>query len=181
MKTISAIFMCLFVLLAAAGSEAADMAGSKPLEAQDFSVSDGKTTIVLESPFMDFETDLPEEEHYYVGEEFTGGFVYKAYHRVYADFHLYTSNRYYNLKDRNFDDYYISQITLQTPSFKTNRGLAVGSDVEEVIKAYGPGEESNEDGATGLLYTFGDMNLQFEIVNQRVLNIMVFVYADDNN
>ena len=151
---------------------------TKPLEAKDFSVSDGKTKIVLDSPFMDFKTDLPEEETSYVGEEYSGGFVYKVYQHAYADFDLYTSNRNYNLKGRSFDDYYISQITLKTPKFKTDRGISAGAYAEDLIKAYGPGEESNNDGTIGLLYTFGDMKLQFDIENQRARSITAFVSAD---
>ena len=151
---------------------------TKPLEAKDFSVSDEKTKIVLDSPFMDFKTDLPEEETSYVGEEYSGGFAYKVYQHRYADFDLYTSNRNYNFKGRGFDDYYISQITLKTPKFKTDRGISVGAYAEDLIKAYGPGEESNDDGAISLLYTFGDIKLQFDIENQRVQSITAFVFAD---
>ena len=153
--------------------------GFMPLKAEDFSVSDGKTEIVLDSPFDSFKTDLPEEETSYVGEEYSGDFIYKVYQHAYADFDLYTSNRNYNSKGRGFDEYYIVQITLKTPKFKTNRGISVGAHVDDLIKAYGPGEESNDDGVICLLYKFGDMRLQFDTRNQRVESIFVSVY-DDN-
>ena len=181
MKKITAVFLCALMLMCGAAWAADGPAGLKPLEAEDFSVSDGKNTIVLDSPFTDFEIDLPEEETSYVGEEYTGDFVYKVYQHTYADFNLYTSNRYYNLKDRNFDYYYIVQITLKTPNFKTNRGISVGAHVDDLLKAYGPGEESNDDGVICLLYTLGDMRLQFDMRNQRVQGITAFVYANEDN
>ena len=179
MKKITAIFLCAFMLVYGAAWAADGPAGLKPLEVEDFSVGDGTNTIVLDSSFMDFKTDLPEEETSYVGEEYSGDFVYKVYQHAYADFDLYTSNRNYNSKGRGFDEYYIVQITLKTQKFKTNRGISVGAHVDDLIKAYGPGEESNDDGAICLLYKFGDMRLQFDTRNQRVGSIFVSVY-DDN-
>ena len=154
---------------------------AESLKTEDFSVSDGKTAIILDSPFGDFKTDLPEEEtgNNYVGEEYSGSFAYKVYQHSYADFDLYTSNRNFNLKGRNFDDYYIAQITLKSSNFKTYRGIAIGSDAEDVIKAYGPGEETNDDGMISLLYSFEDMRLEFFILNQRVQNITVYIATTD--
>jgi len=150
-------------------------ASQKPLGTQDFSVSDGKNTIVLDSPVMDLKIDLPKKETTYVGEVYSGDFVYKVHQHAYADFDLFASNANYNLKGRNFDDYHISQITLKSPNFKTFRGIAIGSAVEDLIRAYGPGEKFNRDGAVGLRYTFGDMNLEFGIKNQRVQGITASV------
>ena len=178
-KFLSALLFLTLLVPADALGAADDF---KPLKAEDFSVSDGKTAIVLDSPFEDFKTDSPEEEigNNYVGEEYSGGFAYKVYMHVYAGFDLYTSNRNYNLKGRNFDDYYIAQITLKSPDFRTHRGIAIGSGVEELIRAYGPGEETNDDGVIGMVYTFEDMKLEFNILNQKVQNIKVYTAAGDD-
>ena len=141
----------------------------KPLLMEDFTVTDGINSIVLDSLFDEFKTDEIEIKHdnNYVGEIYAGDFTYKVFFHEYANFDLYTSNTNYNLKNRNFDEYHITQITLKSQKYKTNRGLTVGSDIEEIYELYGPGEVKDRDDKTELCYTMNDMELSFIIGNDK--------------
>lgn len=154
----------------------------KPLEPLDFSVSDTKNSIRLDSPYKEFKIDEPEEklDNNYVGETYSGEFVYKTYMHQYADFDLYVSNSNYNLKDRNFDEYYITQITLKDSTFKTYRDITIGSKAEDIEKAYGPGEKSTVDGNTVISYTLNDMEISFTIdENQTVQDVVLRIVVND--
>mgnify|MGYP000374151991 CR=1 FL=1 len=154
----------------------------KPLEASDFSVSDAKNSINLDSPYKDFKIDLQEEEldNNYVGETYSGDFVYKTYIHSYADFDIYVSNTNYNIKNRNFDEYYITQIVLKNSNFKTYRGITVGSRAEDVIRTYGQGDISTEDGKTVLIYKLNDMEMSFTVdENQRVQDVVLRIITED--
>jgi len=154
----------------------------KPLEALDFSVSDTKNRISLDFPYKEFKIDKPEEkiDNNYVGETYSGEFVYKIYMHKYADFDLIVSNANYNLKNRNFDEYYITQIILKNSTFKTYRGIPIGSKVEDINKAYGQGEKSTADGKTVLNYTLNDMEMSFIIdENQKVQDVVLRIIVKD--
>ena len=155
---------------------AASAGASAGMTEKDFTVYDGeKNYITLDSPYEVFAIDAMEEaDSSYVGEIYSGELVYKVYCHNYTDFDLYTSNMNYNFKNRGFDNYYITQITLKTSMFKTYRGIAVGSGVEDLMNAYGFGEEVIEDGNTNASYTFNDMKLQFTIdENKRIQRIIL--------
>lgn len=147
-----------------------------PLEVLDFSVSDTKNSIRLDSPYKEFKIDKPEDkiDNNYVGETYSGEFVYKTYMHKYTDLDLYVSNANYNLKNRNFDEYYITQIALKNSTFKTYRGINIGSKVEDISKAYGLGEKSTVDGKTVIIYSLNDMEMLFTIdENQKVQDIVL--------
>ena len=152
----------------------------KPLEIEDFSVSDGKNDINLDYPYSDFKIGLIEKEldNNYVGEIFSGEYVYKYFCHEYEDFDLYTSNVNFNFKGRDFDEYFISQITLKTPAFKTYRGIGIGLSVEDLTNIYGSGEDLIEYGKTVLVYKLDDMEMKFIIdENKKIQNISLYVFA----
>ena len=156
----------------------------EPIKASDFIVSDGIDNIKLDSPFKDFKYHKPEEkiDNNYVGETTSGEYTYKTYMHKYPDFDLYVSNLNYNLKNRNFDEYYITQITLNNSNFKTARGIAIGSKLENVNNIYGSGEMSNSDGIVDISYGFEDMELLFEIdKNQNVKEIVLMIKPENIN
>lgn len=89
-------------------------------------------------------------------------------------------NTNYNLKNRNFDEYYITQITLKNSTFKTYRGITIGLKAEDIIKAYGQVEKSTENGETVLNYTLNDMEMSFTIdENQKVKNVVLSIVMED--
>jgi len=149
---------------------------AKPLEIEDFFVSDGKNTIILDFPYIDFDIDMIEEEieNSYVGELYAGEFAYKVFFHKYADFDLYTSNTNYNTKNRGFDEYYITQISLKTPVYKTYRGIAIGASAEDLINTYGSGKELSDGENMVIVYSLKDMEMQFT-VNDNTINGIDFV------
>lgn len=152
------------------------------LEMKDFSVTDGKNNISLDTAYNKLDINMSEVmlDNNYVGEIYSGEFVYKVYMHQYIDFDLYVSNLSYNLKNRDFDEYFITQITLKNSEFKTYRGITVGADIEEVIKAYGYTEAITEDGNTNLTYAVNDMKMQFEFdENQMVTAVRLYIAVAD--
>lgn len=141
----------------------------KPLDTNDFTVTDGKNKISLDFAYQDFNIDLKEIEmdNNFVGETTSGDYNYKHYVHQFDDFDIYVSNSDFDVKKRNFDDYYITQITLKTPLFKTKRGISIGADREEVITCYGEGEY-DKDGENNLInYTYKNMQLSFIIDKEK--------------
>ncbi len=152
----------------------------KPLEESDFEVVQGENIIKLDSPYAEFKFDKPEEQldNNYVGETYSGEFIYKTYFHLFEDFELYVSNANYNIKNRNFDEYYITQIVLKNSNFATGRGIAIGSDAVDIENKYGSAEKSTIDGKINLTYRLGDKEISFIIgdnqkVESIVLNIIV--------
>lgn len=148
-----------------------------PLKENDFAITDGINKISLYMAFGDLKLDKTEKkvENRYVGETLSGDYVYKSYMHEYDVFDLYVSNTNYNLKGRNFDDRYISQITLKGKSdFKTPRGITVGSTMKEVLSAYGQTAVKSVNGNDFIEYVFDDMglNIYFDS-NQTVSNIVI--------
>jgi len=155
----------------------------KPLEMEDFSVSDGENIISLDFPYIDFSMDLIEKEvdSNYVGEIFSGEYAYKFFCHEYDDFDLYISNINYDIKGRDFNEYFISQITLKTPAFKTKRGVEIGASAEDLAAIYGLGEELIEDGKTIAVYALNDMKIEFTIgENQKIQDISLCVFSEDD-
>ncbi len=146
----------------------------QPLDASDFLVRDSIDSVILDYPYDDFIFSKPELiiENNYVGEDYVGEYIYKNYMHEYEDLMIFTSNRNYNLKNRDFNEYYITQITLKNSTFTTPRGITIGSSMDEVIKAYGIGIESMEDEAV-LYYIFNDMQIKFKFNNNQIVNYLV--------
>jgi hypothetical protein len=150
-----------------------------PLETEDFSVSDGTNIISLGFPYTDLKMDLVKKEidNNYVGEIYFEEYTYKYYCHEYDDFDLYTSNINYNIKGNDFDEFYISQIDLKTPAFKTYRGVTIGSSAEELTSIYGLGEEIIEDGDATIVYALNNMKIEFGIdKNQKIQEISLYVF-----
>lgn len=151
----------------------------KPINEDDFSITDGKNVISLYMTFKDLKLNKTElkVDNNYVGETKSNGFVYKYYMHQYDEFDLYVSNVNYNFKSKNFDDRYISQITLKKKSdFKTPRGITIGSTLKEVDEAYGQVTIKKEDGKDIVEYQLNDMDLKFFIdSNQKVSSIMIYI------
>jgi hypothetical protein len=154
----------------------------EPLEESDFAVVQGENKIILDYPYADFKYNEPEEpqDNNYVGAIYSGEYVYKTYLHIFQDFNLYVSNANYNLKGRNFDSYYITQIALKNSSFSTIRGIYIGSDAEEVERAYGPAEVSTIDGKTNLNYRLNDKGMSFVIgEDQKVEGIDLYIIVEE--
>ncbi|WP_040950090.1 hypothetical protein [Gorillibacterium massiliense] len=148
--------------------------GIASLDLKDFAVTDGKTTILLDTPFKDFQTSEAETplDNNYVGETTSGDSVYKNYMHEYADFDLYTSNADYDTKNRSFDEYFITQISLKTAAFKTARGISVGVNLDDIVRLYGSGNKVESEGSTSVVYRLNDMQLSFDMDDaQRVQSI----------
>jgi hypothetical protein len=173
------IFICLILLMGTiACGEAKDQTKTVPKEIaeEDFTITqvNGQQQISLDAPFKDFVTDETEmqTEDNYVGETYSGDTAYKTYMHQYENFNLYISNTYYNTKNRNFDDYYITQIDVTAPAYQTTRGIKIGDNRDAVLLAYGnetKDSQSNEDDST--LETTSEENSLFYQKNDKVLSI----------
>lgn len=159
----------------------ADTTGIKLIGASDFIVSDGSNSFRLDLPYKEFTYYKPEErsDNNYVGEVIADDYVYKTYMHKYPDFDIYVSNLNYNHKNRSFDEYYITQITLKNSNMKTSRGITLGSKAVDVYNTYGSGEKTNVDGEENLSYKFEDMELLFVIdKNQNVKELVLLIKSE---
>jgi hypothetical protein len=148
----------------------------KPLEEKDFTVTDGVDIIRLDTPFKNFQSQKVEKRFHFVGWISSGNFNYKYNIHMYEDFNIYTSNANYNLKNRNFDDRYITQIMLTNAVFKTLQGISIGSALQEVISLYGEGRMQKNNDSVVVEYLLKDMALQFTIdKEQKVTGITLLV------
>lgn len=152
----------------------------KQLDGKDFIVTDGIDTIYLDAPYKNFKTSKQEinQDNNYVGDVTSGEYKYKYYFHKYNDFVIYDSNANYNLKNRKFDEFYITQITLNNSNFKTARGISIEQNLTDVINAYGDGNQTKDNNITTYFYQYKDMQLSF-VINQEnkitgiILNISV--------
>lgn len=154
------------------------------LAENDFIVTDGSNRIQLDTPFQELKINEEEEtlDNNYVGEVYAGDYVYKTYFHNYPDFILYISNTNYNTKGRNFDDYYITQITLLNTNYATARGVTIGTSEDELYLAYGKGEKQENDGKEQVTYTYNDKKLIFELdLSSKVSNIYVTVLSEEKS
>lgn len=152
----------------------------EPLDIKDFTVTVGENDITLDTPYKDLKLDKEEKkiDNNYVGETTSGDTTYKNYMHQFNDFDIYVSNSYYDTKNRNFDEYYITQIMLKTSAFKTARGITVGAAIDEVVNLYGEGKKVESNGNVSLAYRLKDMEISFAIdkeqkVQSIILNIVV--------
>lgn len=148
------------------------------LKVEDFKVYSEKNTIELGSLYEKFtENNTEKEEGFdYVGEIYKENQpCYKVYNHYYADFDMYTSNLNYDVENRDFNTYIIQQITLKTPVYKTNRDISIGSGLNDVINAYGEGNETLENENRTLVYTFGNKSIRFMFDKQDIVEGIVLV------
>lgn len=145
------------------------------LNAADFTVSDGTNTVILDSDFSEFIPPIPEKqsENNYVGEEYSGDFVYKVFRHGYPDYALYVSNTNYNMKNRSFDEYYITQITFNNSNYQTARGIYIGSDADDVIKAYGNNGKHTKEDENSLVYQLDDKNIIFYMNEENTVESII--------
>ncbi len=160
---------------------AAPSAGSAPvavkntgsLKASDFSITDGKETISLDSSFKNFKTsseELAVDDHA-DGEVMFNNVTYKYFVYRYNDFNLYTSNAHYDLKKRNAEDQYISNIILKNQNYRTPRGVGIGSDLESIKQAYGEGRKTFRNDKACIVYQLNDMELAFSFDGPHVVGM----------
>ena len=145
----------------------------KQLDGKDFIVTDGIDTIYLDAPYKNFKTSKQEinQDNNYVGDVTSGEYKYN-------DFVIYDSNTNYNLKNRKFNEFYVTQITLNNSNFKTARGISIGQNLTDVTNAYGDGNQTKGNNITTYLYQYKDMQLSFVINKENkitgiILNISV--------
>jgi hypothetical protein len=155
----------------------------RPLDDSDFIVSDGANDIVLDSIFSKFNPEKPEKqiENNYVGEEYVGDYAYKIFTHEYPDYDLYVSNLEYNIKNRNFDEYYITQITLTNSNYKTARGTAIGSRLTDIYKVYGYHEIcTKEEAQDYITYQLNQKEITFFLSkDKKVIRIILCVNKDN--
>lgn len=127
---------------------------SKPLEEKDLTVRSKEEQITLDAHYSDLKVneDSLNQEGTLLTSEMIGDYYYKYYMHEYTDFKIVTSNLNYNVKGEDFNTYYMVQIDLKTPVFETMRGIKIGSSKEQVVNAYGEGQETETPSEWG--YTF---------------------------
>lgn len=154
----------------------------------DFAVTDGQSEFVLDQLYDELNIDKEkfDKDSVYVGIiKGASGFSYDYFSREFEDLSVYTANANFDLKNRDIGYYYVAQITLKTSTFKTPRGITIGSSMEDVLQAYGQGlqyENENEyENGWSLVYSYNDLGLFFEMDQSgivRKVNISIRVICE---
>lgn len=131
------------------------------LTQEDFSVSDGVDTIVLDMlrtevvVHRELTADEPTNPmNHFVGEIYDGDYFYKLYAYQYDGIEIISSNLDYEKKGRDQYTFYITQIIVRDKAFNTPRGINIGSSKEEIVNAYGKGEIVIENDRVCWLYYY---------------------------
>lgn len=151
------------------------------LSDNDFYITDNIDIIMLGAKHSDFVTQKEEISNSYVGEKRSeNNIIYKYYQHSYDDFDLYTSNINYDIKNRNFDEYYISQLTIKTANVKTARGIIIGDSNDDVLERYGLSKINSDDNSS-LTYQLDEKNLTFMFnANNEVKSIRLSITVIDD-
>ena len=152
------------------------------LQEDDFTVTGGQDRITLDDPFREFKTAKKEKSFELVGWVAAGRENYKYIVHMYPGFQIVTSNENFGLKNRKFDDRYISVIMLGNGSdYKTARGLAVGSSMQEILDAYGNGYRQMVQHESGLVIEYGtDKVLRFFTDKEQKVTIITLLVIVQN-
>lgn len=143
---------------------------SKRIAYDDFAITNGRDWISLDSSFPDFVTKNPEMKELsnsFIGDFPVGDTAYKYYSYDYKDFKFIASNTFFDAKQRDIDDYYITYILIKDNKYKTRRGIQIGDPVSKLTRIY-PVSLYNSGGGV-VQYKYGDMTLKFMINNQKTI------------
>lgn len=148
------------------------------LQKEDFSVSNGFLEISLDMLSEDFEVEVADMglEKEYVGEIFSETTSYHYFSYDNDDVMIFTSNVDYDMLGRDFYEYHVSQITVETSAFITPRGITVGAEWDEVVATYGQGEILQEDGKKIIVYCLDNWRMEYVFdEEQSVLGIYIYI------
>lgn len=139
------------------------------LTQEDFSVSDGVDTIVLDMlrtevvVHRELTADEPTNPmNHFVGEIYDGDYFYKLYAYQYDGIEITSSNLDYEKKERDQYTFYITQIKVSDTTFSTPRGIYIGSSKQEVVNAYGKGKKLIENDSDCWLYYYEGKGIIFK-------------------
>jgi len=138
----------------------------------DFAVTDGQSEFVLDQLYDELKIDKEkfDKDSVYVGIiKGASGFSYDYFSREFEDLSVYTANVNFDLKDRDIGYYYVAEIVLKTSTFKTPRGIAIGSSMEDVLQAYGQGRRYEQEDGWLLVYSYNDLGMCFTIDHSEIV------------
>lgn len=138
-----------------------------PLESDEFFVVSKWGKIQLDSPYQDFYNLAGKEEVNsdsigFMDDNFitVGSHTYKYFQHNFKNIDLISSNINYLSKKRDFDDYRITKLIINGEGFITGRGIHVGSDENDIKKAYGNPIGKND---LSWKYFYKDMSIAFNL------------------
>jgi hypothetical protein len=152
----------------------------KPINENDYIISKQNNRIELDTNYSDLEMDLLEinMEQNYVREVVEEEYTYQYYQQRFHGIVIYTSNLYYNEKERDINDYYISQITVTSSEFETSRGVKIGNTYNNIINVYGK-DGIEESGS--IIYKYKDKNLKFNFNDMDLLSEIILYVENESN
>ncbi|HFK7268423.1 TPA: hypothetical protein ACG0NA_001838 [Enterobacter asburiae] len=143
------------------------------LTKKDFSVKVKGQPVTLGdrwTPDIAHKIEMPVEGSF-TGEVPFDGTYYKFFQHQRAGLEIFSSNLWWDKTERSVNDYIVAQITLTAPDGKTDRGIHIGSTINELDKAYGSGQVENDSGDQWVSYELGKKLLSFEVKDSKVVKI----------
>ena len=112
-----------------------------PLSDADFMLTNGKKQVALNDLFDEVDVTM-EENAFLYGDDSTGVY-YRHYKHEEPEYSMIVSNAGYDLSDEPIYTFYIEQLNIEDPSFKTARDITLGDSREKVEVAYGKGVDDS--------------------------------------
>lgn len=167
------IFCLPHVVIAAQAIQPIEAPSSNTLTRSDFSVTINNHSVSLGDRWdNNLASDIGiGDSGNFVGEVPFDGTNYKFYQHTKEGLELYSANLWWDKAERSVDDYIVAQITVTVPDIATSRGIHVGSNVGDLRKLYGTGQDENDDGEEWVSYEVGSKVISFQVKDNKVIKI----------
>ncbi|NIJ72301.1 MULTISPECIES: hypothetical protein [unclassified Xanthomonas] len=159
---------------------ATTLAAPAKITEADFSVKINNRSFFLGEKWSDQTkkqagTQISED---FVGDVPDGDISYKYYQHQYNGFEIYTANLFWQEERRDIDSYLIAQITINTSSVKTARGITIGDTENVLLSKYGQGTADDSNSQHWLYYEAGNKRISFQLEHEIIIHIMMTLNTD---
>lgn len=149
-----------------------DVPAIKPLSKEDYRLTDGEMVVALDDLYDSLTLEITEQFH--LRDDDTTGVVYAHYAVETLGFGMIINNVGYDLLNEPAGTYYVEQLDIGDPTYKTPRGITLGSTKEEVEAVYGEGEDTSRYAYNCRSYSFQEMNMSiYYDENDKVENVIM--------
>lgn len=176
----------LFVLLFPATQvnmavAAATLAAPAKISASDFSVKINNHLFSLGEKWSDQVKKQAGEQlsENFVGDVPAGDMSYKYYQHQFDGFEIYTANLFWQQEKRDIDSYLIAQISINTPTIETARGIKIGDTQATLISKYGQGTTADSDNQHWLYYDADNKRISFQLEHEKISHVMMTLNTDN--
>lgn len=146
-------------------------------------IKDENLEIHLGDKYDDFSIDEEEiednaSENNFVGDQTINGNYYKWFYHKFSDILIESAG--YGVANNDFDTYsptyYLSYIELWSSKYTTDKGISIGSTLEEVKEAYGEANLEYIQETNTYQLRDDEIQISFEITEGKVSGVLIYYY-----